>query len=41
MNPNPTSDDVKRNNNALHQQMCTHFIVDYLEEIDIIKQSKK
>ena len=40
-NPNPTSDDVKLNNNALHQQMCTHFIVDYLEEIDIIKQSKK
>ena len=24
-NPNPTSDDVKLNDNALHQQICTHF----------------
>ena len=40
-NPNPTSDDVKPNNNALHQQICTHFKVDYLEEMDIIKQAKR
>ena len=40
-NPNPTSDDVKLNDNALYQQMCTHFKVDYLEEMDIIKQTKR
>ena len=40
-NPNLTSDDVKCNDNALHQQICTHFKVDYLEEIDIIKQTKR
>ena len=30
-NPNPTSDDIKLNDNALHQQICTPFKVDYLE----------
>ena len=40
-NPNPTSDDVKLNDNALHQQICTHFKVDYLEEMNIIKQTKR
>ena len=40
-NPNPTSDDSKLNDNALHQQICTHFKVDYLEEMDIIKQTKR
>ena len=40
-NPHPTSDDVKLNDNALHQQICTHFKVDYLEEMDIIKQTKR
>ena len=40
-NPSPTSEDVKLNNNALHQQICTCFEVDYLEEMDIIKQSKR
>ena len=40
LNPNPTSDDVKLNDNTLHQQICTHFKVDYLEEMDIIKQKK-
>ena len=39
-NPNPTSNDVKLNDNALHQQICTHFKVNYLEEMDIIKQVK-
>ena len=40
-NPNLTSDEVKLNDNALHQQICTHFKVDYLEEMDIIKQTKR
>ena len=40
-NPNPTSDEVKLNDNALHQKICTHFKVDYLEEMDIIKQTKR
>ena len=40
-NPNPTSDDVKLNDNVLHQQICTCFKVAYLEEMDIIKQSKR
>ena len=40
-NPNPTSDNVKLNDNALHQQICTHFKVDLLEEMDIIKQTKR
>ena len=40
-NPNPTSNDVKLNDNALHQQICTHCQVDYLEEMDIIKQAKR
>ena len=26
-NPNPTSDDIKLNDDALHQQICTHFKV--------------
>ena len=40
-NPNPTSDEVKLNDNALHQQICTRFEVDYFEEIDIIKQTER
>ena len=36
-----TIDNVKLNDNALHQQICTCFKIDYLEEIDIIKQTKK
>ena len=40
-NPNPTSDDVKLNDNALYQQIYTHFKVDYLEKMDIIKQTKR
>ena len=41
LNPNLTSDDVKLNDNVLHQQICTHFKVNYLEEMDIIKQTKR
>ena len=40
-NPNPTSDDVKLNDNALQQQICAHLKVDYSEEMDIIKQTKE
>ena len=29
------------NDNALHQQICTYFKVDYLEEMDIIEQTKR
>ena len=41
LNPNPTSDDVKLNDNTLHQQICTHSKVDYLEEMNIIKWAKR
>ena len=41
LNPNPTSDDVKLDDNALHQQISTYFKVDYLEKMDIIKQTKR
>ena len=40
-NPNPTCDEVKLKDNALHQQICTHSKVDYLEEMDILKQTKR
>ena len=40
-NPNPTRDIVKLNDNVLHQQICTCFKVDYLKEMDNIKQSKR
>ena len=40
-NPKTTSDDVKLNDNTLHQQICTCFKVDYLEEMDITKQTKR
>ena len=40
LNPNLTSDDIKLNDNALHQQLYTHFKVNYLEEMDIIKKLK-
>ena len=41
LNPNLTSDDIKLNDNVLHQQICTCFKVDYLEEMDIIQQTKR
>ena len=41
LNPNLTRDDVSLNDNALHKQICTHFKVDYLEEMNIIKQTKR
>ena len=39
-NPSLTSDNIKLNDSALHQQLCTHFKIDYPEETDIIKQTK-
>ena len=39
-NPNPTSDDVKLNDKALHQQICTHSKVDYLEEWILLSRQK-
>ena len=41
LNPNPTSDDAKLTDNALYQQVCACFKVDYLEEMDIIHQTKR
>ena len=41
LNPNPTSDEVKLDDIALHQQIYTQFKVDYLEEMDILKQTKR
>ena len=35
-NPNSIEDNTKLKDNALHQQLCTHFKVDYLQEMDII-----
>ena len=40
-NPNHTSDEVKLNDNTLHRQICTHFKVDYLEEMDTIKETER
>ena len=40
-NPDPISDDTKLNDNVLHQQLCTHFKVDYLQEMDVTKQTKR
>ena len=40
-NPNLTTDDIKLHDSTLHQQLCTHFKVDYLKEMDIIKQTKR
>ena len=39
--PNPVEDDTKLSDNVLHQQLCTHFKVDYLQEMDVIKQMKR
>ena len=39
-NPNPLNDNMKTNDNELHQQLCTTFWVDYLQEMDIIIKSK-
>ena len=39
-NPNPLNDDTKTNDNELHQQLCVTFMIDYLQEMDIITKVK-
>ena len=39
-NPNPLNDDTKTNGNELHQQLCITFMIDYLQEMDIIMKVK-
>ena len=39
-NPNPLNDDMKTNDNELHQQLCGTFKIDYLQEMDIITKVK-
>ena len=39
-NPNPPNDDIKTNDNELHQQLCVTFKIDYLQEMDIITKVK-
>ena len=39
-NPNPLSDDMKTNDNELHQQLCGTFKINYLQEMDIITKMK-
>ena len=35
-NPNPLNDDMRINDNELHQQQCGTFKIDYLQEMNII-----
>ena len=39
-NPNPLSDDMRTNDDELHQQLCETFKIDYLQEMDIITKVK-
>ena len=39
-NPNPLNNDTRTNDNALHQQLCRTFKIDYLQEMDIITKVK-
>ena len=39
-NHNPLSDDMRTNDNELHQQLCGTFKIDYLQEMDIITKVK-
>ena len=39
-NPNPLNDDMKTNDNKLHQWLCGTFKFDYLQEMDIITRVK-
>ena len=38
--PNPLNDDMRTNDNELHQQLCGTFKIDYLQEMDIITRVK-
>ena len=39
-NPNPLNDDMRTNDNELHQWLCEKFKIDYLQEMDIITKMK-
>ena len=39
-NTNPLHDDTRMNDNELHQQVCTTFQIDPLQEMDIITKLK-
>ena len=39
-NPSPLSDNMRTNDNELHQQLCGTFKIDYLQEMDIITKVK-
>ena len=39
-NPNPLSDDMRTNDNELHQQLGGTFKINYLQEMDIITKVK-
>ena len=39
-NPNPLNDDIRTNDNELHQQLCGTFKIHYLQEMDIITKVK-
>ena len=40
LNPNPLNDDMRTNNNELHQWLCGTFKIAYLQEMDIITRVK-
>ena len=39
-NPNPLHNDMWINDNELHQQVCTTFPINYLQEMDIVTKLK-
>ena len=39
-NPNPLNDDMRTNDNELHQWLCGTFKINYLQEMDIITKVK-
>ena len=39
-NPNPLNNNIRTNDNELHQQLCGTFKIDYLQEMDIITKVK-
>ena len=39
-NPNPLNDDMRTNDNELHQELCGTFKIDYLQEMDTITKVK-
>ena len=39
-NPNLLNDDTKMNDKQLHQELCTGFRIDFLQEMDNINKTK-